>query len=51
MSRFVFLMLAGVTLASCKTNGLIPGKFEAVDGEEPFREITRVIDMIFATLT
>jgi hypothetical protein len=50
MSRLVFLTLTAVTLTSCKTSGLIPGKFEAVDGEEPFQAIARIIEMIVAAL-
>jgi hypothetical protein len=50
MSRLIFLTLTAVTLTSCKTSNLIPGKFEAVDGEEPVRAIARIIEMIIAAV-
>lgn len=46
MYRYVFLMLTAVTVAGCKTNGLIPGKFEGGTNQA----IERFVDMIIAAL-
>jgi hypothetical protein len=43
-------MLTAITLASCKTSNLIPGKFEAVDGEQAFQSIGRLIKVLIAAL-
>jgi len=50
MYRFVFFISTAITLSSCKTGGLIPGKFEAADGERPFQAIASVIEMFIAAL-